>query len=70
MQPLRRHRILAHVDQHNTLPPHTSAAEVQELDGLIKATTTQGQYQLTRQGMVAIVQTGPNAMRPGAGRVA
>ena len=69
MQPRRRHRILTHVDQHNTLPPDATADEVQELGDLIRQPRI-GHYQLTRKGMVAVVQAGPIAMRPESGRVA
>ena len=68
MQPRRRHQLLVHVDRHNTLPQGTTAAEVQALDGLIRGTYTDGRYQLTRQGAIAVVQSGPNAMRPRAVR--
>lgn len=69
MQPRERHRILVHVDQHNTLPPRTSAADVQGLEGLIVQRRI-GHYELTRRGAIAVVQAGPNAMRPESGRVA
>ena len=75
MQPYRRNQILATVGSHARLPQPTSAAEVQELGGLIerdnpaadqhllgRGSAVDGSYRLTPGGWAAINALGRRAL--------
>lgn len=69
MSPARRSRLLIHVNRHGRLSGDATPEDKAQLieQGYISHGYTMGQLQLTHQGAIAAVHSGPIAMRPSNG---